>query len=75
MKANVNERKARRTCNADKAIKGRGNNIGGVNHSVKLGGIDHVSGKTRDRSVAGELKGTTVRGGENSKGGELSLLP
>jgi len=56
--------KTRHTRKADKAVKGRGNNIGGVDHSVELGGIDHVSGKTRDRSVARELEGTTVRGDE-----------
>lgn len=48
--------KARHTRNADNAVKGRGDNIGGVNHSVELGGIDHVSSKARDCSVTRELR-------------------
>jgi hypothetical protein len=48
--------RARRTCNPNNAIKDRSNNIGGINHSVELSGVNHISGETRDRGVARELR-------------------
>jgi len=49
-------KKARRTRDPDDTIEGCSDQIGGVNHPVELGRIDHVSSESWNPGVTRELQ-------------------
>lgn len=49
------QQKTQRTRNPDNPIEAGGDDIGDIDHSVELGGIDHVSSETWDGNMARKL--------------------